>query len=276
MSPGAPVRVHRVELRRPDGTFEDIMNHDGRRPHLPGPHRRYASMALDPSNPTHLPGLAQQWGITNPERYGLGQVVWSADAPKPPVTQRARDFYDDLKGTLWAQKEMAKEYALGIPNPRRKMADLEEQIRILATTATLPTVEWMRKHVSPHYKTPEDIENFYQDNPHSWVWDTWNQQQGNDPDDDEDYNEDYDDEDDDQESEYDPYVEDDEDEDYDDYDEADWNGDPPGPAHFSPEGWHGTPPMIKNDPRDRMYFSPHGLNPESTSEARPDVEWQGR
>jgi hypothetical protein len=77
--------------------------------------------------------------------------------------------------------------------------------------------------------------------------------------DDEDYDPDYDD----------SIYDDDEDNEYSDDDFTD----PPVPSGDRPVGWPRHAPFLRRDPRNRQYFPPHGLNPESTSPARPSTEW---
>jgi nicotinamidase/pyrazinamidase len=77
------------------------------------PHMRRANLAPIPPvtavavPPDQLYRLAVLWDIPHPERYG-----------KIPSRQEAKEFYDDLKGALFTQKSLAKEYGFGIPTVR--------------------------------------------------------------------------------------------------------------------------------------------------------------
>lgn len=229
------------------------------RPDLPTkPHTRRASVqdiprlaALDERNPAHLYDLATSWGVKSPERYGIPYL---------------RELASDLKGVGWATKEMVKEHGLGLSNPRRQpsgttVAAIEARIMRLATVLDeLPSPDWMSAHGVKGYDDPEEIKSLYENNPNSWVFQQWKDDQG------------IEDESPHEGSHYDP--DDDEYDDEDDYDPDDFHGDPPMPTMDRPKGWPQQAPWLKNDPRGRQYFPPHGLNGPSDSAARPDIDWQ--
>lgn len=257
------------------------------RPELPTkPHVRRASIqaiphvaTLDEQNPAHLYDLATSWGVARPERYGLPFL---------------KELASDLKGVGWAWKEMTKEHALGIPNPRRgqpTVAALEAQIARLAYSGHSDDLPGhiQKPHWLSGYQSYGHVPGEYQDHYHNFLNGLsdpeveqysdpnlyGNQGKG------EDYRDDF-------EQAWEDYLEangvkpnweydnDDEDDFNDDYeyDDDDFDGGPPLPTTDRPKGWLQQAPWLKNDPRGRQYFPPHGLNGPSMSGARPDIDWE--
>lgn len=225
------------------------------RPDLPTkPHTRRASIqhiprlaSLDEQNPRHLYDLATSWGVAKPERYGLPYL---------------KELAQDLKGVGWGWKEVAKEHGLGIPNPRRGQPTVASIEAVIARMASLPSPEWMSKYFGDDYTTPEQIEELHKNNPNSWVFKQWNDENPDEENDPDYWGEpDYGDEDDGFNDDY-------------EYDDDDFDGDPPLPTTDRPKGWPQQAPWLKNDPRGRQYFPPHGLNGPSMSGARPDIDWE--
>jgi hypothetical protein len=245
------------------------------RPDLPTkPHRRHARIfheprrlvaGLDETNPSHLFDLARGWGVKNPELYGL--------------PMRAKEFVQDLGGALWTVKEHAKEHGFGIQNPRRgSLTDFEAAIERLATAPAIPqnlqNPHWLNEY--QHYQDPEDnyqdwLKTLDPDELEEWgkaeypddaqsSFENYLSSVGADQQDDDDY---YDEDD---------YHDDDENNDEYEYAEGDFGDDPPEPDGDRPQGWPNPPPLLKNDDRGRQYFPPHGVNPPSTSPARPYVD----
>lgn len=95
LSPGAPINIKRLRLRAPEHGWSSYRE-------VPvNPHTRYAATkeALDPHKPQHLFHLAVNWGIADPERYGM--------APQDPSTRNIEaainllagwDDYDEYEG----------------------------------------------------------------------------------------------------------------------------------------------------------------------------------
>jgi hypothetical protein len=308
----APVNIRRLQIRSPDNDWHDLIDHGpisqwdpGRNESACGP-----GMKWSPSSEKCVPASGKLAPIDKPSlARNLDKVLGGSHSPKEWDTLKPGHQADAVFSKLIAEhphkeKELLKEWqrffvgrpdlptkphvrraSLSLNVPALRIASTPEgldernpaHLFDLATSWGVPNPE---RYGVPQSRR-ERAKEFLQDlNGVGYAWKSMVRQHGfgipvqrqssldaieaaimrlADYRDDEDYDPDYDD----------SVYDDDEDNEYSDDDFTD----PPLPSGDRPAGWPRHAPFLRRDPRNRQYFPPHGLNPESTSPARPSTEW---
>lgn len=268
---GAPVHIHRVQVKDPQGNWHDLIDHgpismwgEGRNESNNGMNGGSGDEGMGGKETMDKPSLAQEvTKVVGTKMSGeFGKLL---DGLKPG-TKALHTFLDLHKKYPGHDDELAKLYQMffvgrpDLPKPHMRYANLA-RITVDNTEAHLAALE------DPLYSLESSIERLSAApvmDPHHVDEDDFY-----DADDDPDAGED--DDLDDYEDDPDIWGEPDDEYEHDPYDPDDFNDELPLPDE--PGFYTERRPNLPPGNFDRKYYSPNALNPESNSTARPGLEW---